>query len=263
MTGAELQALLSNVSESKGLMTNLFYEGKRPIDLFQIPLDTVDDLSSVPSSYRYIGMTVKVLSGSTLNEKGKNIPDEYWLVGGTKNSNWQKKPSVIDGKLTLSADTENSTVDLLYNGVKIGEPADLTGILSNWQNDQYIASGSVVTDNGRIYIELSYNDDSLPPVRIDVTSIAGGSQGVPVEGPQGPQGHQGAEGAQGPQGAQGADGEQGPQGESGNQGSAGEQGDQGEKGETGSTSDENGPSFTTREEYNKILKDMGFNRTRI
>lgn len=32
---------------------------------------------------------------------------------------------------------------------------------------------------------------------------------------------------------------------------------------TGSTGDENAPSFTTREEYNKILKDMGFNRTRI
>ena len=40
-------------------------------------------------------------------------------------------------------------------------------------------------------------------------------------------------------------------------------GNAGEVGETGSTSDENAPSFTTREEYNKILKDMGFNRTRI
>ncbi|WP_295029415.1 hypothetical protein [uncultured Methanobrevibacter sp.] len=37
----------------------------------------------------------------------------------------------------------------------------------------------------------------------------------------------------------------------------------GEVGETGSTGDEDAPSFTTREEYNKILKDMGFNRTRI
>ena len=37
----------------------------------------------------------------------------------------------------------------------------------------------------------------------------------------------------------------------------------GETGETGSTGDEDAPSFTTREEYNKILKDMGFNRTRI
>ena len=43
----------------------------------------------------------------------------------------------------------------------------------------------------------------------------------------------------------------------------GNSGDTGDVGETGSTSDEDKPSFTTREEYNKILKDMGFNRTRI
>jgi len=36
-----------------------------------------------------------------------------------------------------------------------------------------------------------------------------------------------------------------------------------ETGSTGSTGDDDKPSFTTREEYNKILKDMGFNRTRI
>lgn len=40
-------------------------------------------------------------------------------------------------------------------------------------------------------------------------------------------------------------------------------GDTGESGSTGSSGDEDSPSFTTREEYNKILKDMGFNRTRI
>ena len=43
----------------------------------------------------------------------------------------------------------------------------------------------------------------------------------------------------------------------------GNSGDTGETGSTGSTGDEDAPSFTTREEYNKILKDMGFNRTRI
>ena len=36
-----------------------------------------------------------------------------------------------------------------------------------------------------------------------------------------------------------------------------------ETGSTGGNEDDNAPSFTTREEYNKILKDMGFNRTRI
>ena len=40
-------------------------------------------------------------------------------------------------------------------------------------------------------------------------------------------------------------------------------GDVGETGDTSGTGDEDAPSFTTREEYNKILKDMGFNRTRI
>ena len=40
-------------------------------------------------------------------------------------------------------------------------------------------------------------------------------------------------------------------------------GDDVEVGETGSIGDEDKPSFTTREEYNKILKDIGFNRTRI
>ena len=43
----------------------------------------------------------------------------------------------------------------------------------------------------------------------------------------------------------------------------GNSGETGETGSTGSDTDENKPSFTTREEYNKILKDMGFNRTRI
>ena len=40
-------------------------------------------------------------------------------------------------------------------------------------------------------------------------------------------------------------------------------GDASETGETGGAEDKDAPSFKTREEYNKILKDMGFNRTRI
>ena len=43
----------------------------------------------------------------------------------------------------------------------------------------------------------------------------------------------------------------------------GNSGDVGETEDTGNVGDEDAPSFTTREEYNKILKDMGFNRTRI
>ena len=40
-------------------------------------------------------------------------------------------------------------------------------------------------------------------------------------------------------------------------------GEAGDTGSTGGSEDENAPSFTTRENIIKILKDMGFNRTRI
>ena len=91
MTGQELLEILGNSNESKSIPFNYFYDGKNPVDLFSIPFDTVDDIMSIPRAYRYKGMTVTVLSGSTLNESGKPIPEEYWLVGGIKDENWEKK----------------------------------------------------------------------------------------------------------------------------------------------------------------------------
>ena len=229
MTGEELLAILNDELLSTSIESNYYYSGKRPVDIFQAPLDTVEDLKSIPSKNRYIGMTVTVLSGETLNANGKNIPDEYWLVGGTKNANWVKKPSVLDKKLSLSANTENATIELLYDGNPIGVAADLTDILSEWQNDQYIVSGSVVADGQDTYLELYYNDETIPPVRIDVSGLGGGGT-IPVAGPQGPQGPagndgaDGAEGAQGPQGNDGAEGAQGPQGNDGAEGAQGPQG---------------------------------------
>ena len=232
MTSEELLQILNDELSSTRIDSNYYFGGKRPVDAFQIPLDTVADLNGIPSKYRYIGMTAKVLSGDTLDSNGKNIPDEYWLVGGTKNSNWVKKPSVIDGKLSLSANTENDTIELLYNGQPIGVAADLTEILTEWQNDQYISSGGVITEDGKKYIELYYNDETIQPVRIDISGIGGGS-GEGTEGPQGPQGAEGAQGPQGEAGKDGADGAQGPQGEKGEDGAQGPQGEKGEDGVQG------------------------------
>jgi len=161
---------------------NFYYGGKRPVDAFQIPLDTVSDLNGIPSKYRYVGMTVKVLSGCTLDANGKNVPDEYWLVGGTKNSNWTRKPSVLDGKLSLSANTSNSSIELLYDGEPIGVAADLTDILTAWQTDKYITAGGIMTDSGTKYLVLFYNDNTIPPVRIDLTGIGGGGEGSGATG---------------------------------------------------------------------------------
>ena len=225
MTGSELVALLKNPEASVAMDTNLFFNGKRPLDPFQIPLDTVADLEKISAKYRYPGMTVKILSGGTLNPRGENIPDEYWLVGGQ----WELKPQSITSGLALSADTENSSVKLLYNGEQIGTAADLTEMLADWQNDNFIVSGSVVTEGDKTFIELYYEDITLDPVRIDVTSLAGGG----AQGPQGPQGPQGAAGENGAQGPAGADGTQGAKGEDGAQGPTGADGAQGPKGEDG------------------------------
>ena len=174
MTGEQLVAILNDNLSSKIIDANYYFNGKRPVDLLQTPLDTVNDLKSIPSSYRYIGMTVKVLSGDTLDSKGKNIPDEYWLVGGTKNANWVKKPSVLDGKLSLNANVSGSSVELMYDGNVIGTAADLTDILTAWQSDKYISNGAIVTDNGTKYLLLFYNDQSLQPGRVDLRGISGG-----------------------------------------------------------------------------------------
>ena len=263
MNSEELRAILSDELESTMVEANYYYGGKRPVDLFQTPLDTTEDLKAIPSTYRYIGMTVKVLSGDTLDANGKNIPDEYWLVGGTKNSNWVKKPSIIDGKLSLSANVENSTIELLYNGQPIGVAADLSEILSEWQNDQFISSGGVITEDDVKYLELYYNDETIPPVRIDVTAIAG-QQETPEEGPQGPQGEigaqgpqgeVGADGAQGPQGETGAEGAQGPQGVEGAQGAEGTQGPQGIEGSQGPQGAE-GKSFEYSDFTPEQLEDL-------
>lgn len=231
MTGLELQELLSNSFETLGVDLNYYYSGKRPLDLLQTPVDTVEDLNLIPSAYRYKGMTVTVLSGETLNANGKNIPDEYWLVGGTKNSNWQKKPKVFAEKFSLSADTNNATIDLLYDGQKVGTAANLTEMLMSWQYDMYLVSGSVVTENDVNYLKLYYNDPTTPPIVIDLSGLGDG-QGGGV-GPRGPQGPQGPEGPQGPQGAQGADGQQGAQGAPGRDGRDGIEGAQGPAGRDG------------------------------
>ena len=91
MTGQELLELLNSNVDSKSIAFNYVYDGKGPVDLFSIPFDTYNDILSIPRAYRYKGMTVTVLSGDTVDSKGNPIPVEYWLVGGVKDSNWQKK----------------------------------------------------------------------------------------------------------------------------------------------------------------------------
>ena len=63
----------------------------KPLDAKLTPVATVDDLYKIPRAQRYIGMTVPVL-----NWDGKCTSWDFWLVGGTGNSCWQRKTAHFD-----------------------------------------------------------------------------------------------------------------------------------------------------------------------
>lgn len=65
----------------------IIYTGPGYLDKKMQPVDTFEDLFKIPRVYRFIGMEVTVKSDK--NNNGEQA--EYWLVGGTANSNWQLK----------------------------------------------------------------------------------------------------------------------------------------------------------------------------
>lgn len=71
---------------------------KGPLDAKQTPADTYEeliDLSRIPRTQRYQGLTVTVLNGGN--------PVEYWLVGGTTNACWKVKTgNIVPTKSSLS-----------------------------------------------------------------------------------------------------------------------------------------------------------------
>lgn len=135
------------------------------------------------------------------DETRENQMSEYMVSSVSEGIPTWEYIHVSPDKFNVVANASGTSVDLYYDNTLIGS-ADISEILLQWQYDQFIASGSVVTENDETFIELYYNDDSLTPVRIDITNFVG-PQGA-TEGPQG------AEGAQGPQGTEGAQGPQGP-----------------------------------------------------
>ena len=76
-------------------------------------------------------------------------------------------------KFTIVANSAETSIELYYDNVKVGDSADLSGILAQWEHDQFIASGAVVSSGSEQYIELYYNDENLEPVRIDVSGLQG------------------------------------------------------------------------------------------
>lgn len=72
------------------------YQG--PLDVKLAPVvDLATLYATIKRKNRYVGMTVLVENDGT-----GGGPAEYWLIGGTANSNWVKKTAA--GSLTLGGD---------------------------------------------------------------------------------------------------------------------------------------------------------------
>lgn len=89
--------------------------GAYALDAKQQPVETVADLNNIAREYRYIGMSVVVLNAVYKydEEEEANVlvsmnPQEYWLVGGTANKNWQPKPYVSNDEFDTLVLSSNS-----------------------------------------------------------------------------------------------------------------------------------------------------------
>lgn len=101
--------------------SNYYYSGKGPFDAKLAPVETMDDLISIPQKYRYDGMTVYV----------KSEKKEYWYVqGDTGKYSWEPKSFNADSlSLVSSADTEgNSVIGIAQDGKLIKNSTTIVSV---------------------------------------------------------------------------------------------------------------------------------------
>ena len=79
------------------------YTGKGYLDVKMMPVASVEELNKISRTQRFEGLTITVLNNGN--------PQDYWLIGGTANSNWVPKNSTNFNELRLTL--ENGFLKLL------------------------------------------------------------------------------------------------------------------------------------------------------
>lgn len=81
-------------------LNQINYSGKGNLDPKMNAVPTLNDLySSIPRRERREGMCVTVL-----NADGDNKPYDYWLIGGTADTNWIRKKTGGDVEYDVTGD---------------------------------------------------------------------------------------------------------------------------------------------------------------
>lgn len=131
------------------------YAGKGYLDAKMMPVNTFDDLKSIPPTQRFEGLTVVVLNDGN--------PQDYWLIGGTSNSCWVPKTASNFNDLKLIL--EEGFLKLMNADTQLGEAVDFNSFFPEPDNvDLYINSIDYATenDNGEngIFMCFTYSDES-------------------------------------------------------------------------------------------------------
>lgn len=128
------------------------YTGKGYLDAKMMPVATVDDLKKISRTQRFEGLTITVLNNGN--------PQDYWLIGGTKDSNWTLKDTSNLNELKLRL--ENGFLKLINNGVELGEPINVDDFFPETEvsiKDVEYTTNDDVNNNG-IFMCFTYTDET-------------------------------------------------------------------------------------------------------
>lgn len=156
----------------------LKYAGKGYLDAKMMPVQTVEDLKSIPITQRFEGFTVTVLNNGD--------PQDYWLVGGVANKYWVPKSAKNNNK-ELKLILEEGFLKLADNDGQIGDSVNLNELFPE-STDLYINSIDYVTENDNlekgVYLCFTYSDGTKKYLDMSVflsTTYESGS-GIVIDG---------------------------------------------------------------------------------
>jgi hypothetical protein len=118
----------------------LKFAGKGYLDAKMMPVNTVEDLYKVPRTQRFEGLTITVLNNGA--------PLDYWLVGGTSDSNWVVK--TVDNEKIENQINDEEKARIESDAQINASVSSLSGKVSTVANQTQSNSATLTTHTSEI-----------------------------------------------------------------------------------------------------------------
>lgn len=150
------------------------YTGKGYLDAKMMPVASVEELNKISRTQRFEGLTITVLNNGN--------PQDYWLIGGTANSNWVPKNSTNFNELRLTL--ENGFLKLLNGNNELGESIDINAFFPEFEKSIKDVEYTLKDDenNDGIFMCFSYTDDTKKYLNMSqfLSSIYEAGEGIVI-----------------------------------------------------------------------------------